>query len=152
MTRAKRRLLFAVCFVAGLLTPFLPSSTWQVWPMRHEVQRIPSADKSVDAVSATIESGIFPRRLWYEVYLVKHGASFRGAKPVFSALKIENAELAWTTPRLLEINYARAHITKFKSYGGGSTEHPGAIEIGLIPSSATFSYLNSSGNLSHDPE
>ncbi len=120
MTRAKRRLLFSGWLVAGLLTPFLLSSTGEFLPMGREVQRIAAPDKTVDAVSAAVESGIFPRRLWYEVYLVRHGAPFDGANPVFSGLKIENAELAWTTPRLLEIYYARARIVKFRSHWGGS--------------------------------
>jgi hypothetical protein len=147
MSHGIRRLLFTLCFLAGLLTPYLWTRVWYFALARHEVQRVASPDKRLDAVSITIRRGIFTPRLWYEVYIVEHGASFGQADPVFSALKIESAQLAWTAPRQLKISYARARIEHFTNYWKQSPRPEESVEIRLVSSAAAFSYLNSSGGI-----
>ncbi len=146
MPHGFRRLLFALCFLAGLMSPYVALRTVHLSPVvSREVRRVVSPDKRLDALSVTTRSGILTPRLWYEVYIVEHGAPFAHAVPVFSALKIENAELAWAEPRLLKISYARARIEHFTSYRKLSPHGNELVEIRLAPSSAEFSFLNSSG-------
>lgn len=148
MSHGVRRILFALCFLAGLLSPYVVTQLVYLTPtVRHEVQRLASPDKRFDAVSVTIRSGIFTPRLWYEVYVVEHGAPNGRAIPVFSALKTENAELSWPAPRLLQIRYARARIEHFTNYLKMSPRGKESVEIRLAPSSTAFSFLNSSGSI-----
>lgn len=148
MPHGMRRLLFALCFLAGLLSPYVPTRAVNLAPVAtREVQRVVSPDKRLDAVSVIIRSGILTPRLWYEVYIVEHGAPFGQADPVFSALKIESAQLAWPAPRQLKISYARARIEHFTNYWKQSPRLEESVEIRLVPSSAAFSFLNSSGGI-----
>jgi len=148
MPHGMRRLLFALCFLAGLLSPYVPTRAVYLAPVAtREVQRAVSPDKRLDALSVTTRSGILTLRLWYEVYIVEHGAPFAHAVPVFSALKIENADLVWTAPRLLKISYTRARIEHFTNYRKLSPRGNESVEIRLAPSSAAFSFLNSSGGI-----
>jgi hypothetical protein len=139
-----RRLLFVACFVAGFLLPYLRISLPSAVSSARETQRVVGPDGHADAVAVVTEIGLFRSRAWYEVYIVKHGDPFAQVPPVFSGQEMEHPALVWADPRLLEVRYDRARIEDFRN----SWKLPGSdslIQIGLVPSSRSFSYLNQSG-------
>lgn len=142
--------MFTACFVAGFLVPLVPgslvpfalSSLFSASP--REIQRSVSPDRRADAVAVTTQTGFLKLRQWYEVYLVKHGASFVGVSPVFSGLQMEHPGLVWAAPRLLEVLYGRARIENFRNnWRLSGKDIP--VEVRLVPSSRGFSYLDQSG-------
>lgn len=149
MPQRVRRLVFTACFVAGFLVPLVPASLVPfalglLSASPREIQRIVSPDRRADAVAVTTQTGFLKLRQWYEVYLVKHGASFVGVPPVFSGLQMEHAGLIWAAPCLLEIFYGRARIENFRNnwrLSGNDIK----VEVRLVPSSRGFSYLDQSG-------
>jgi hypothetical protein len=147
MPHGLRRLIFALCFIAGLVSPYLLTAIENFAWATHEVQRVASPDLGVDAVSVTFRTGVLTPRLTYEVFIVEHGAPYQNSDLVFSARKIENAELVWTARQCLQIGYSRARIEHFTNYWKLSPARDRPVEIRLAPTSTTFSYLNSSGSI-----
>src|SRR5215469_7649476 len=140
-----RRLLFVACFVAGFLVPYASISLPRVARSAREIQRVVAPDGQADAAAVVTQIGLFRPRAWYQVYLVKHGARFAQVPPVFSGQEMEHPALVWAAPRLLEVRYDRAKIENFRN----SWKLPGSdilVQIGLVPSSRSFSYLNQSGS------
>lgn len=147
LSRGVRRLAFIACFIAGLLVAPLAIQLSNLPISRHQIQLVTSPDGHTDAVAMAVRTGIFTPLPGCKVYLVSHGATLRGAVPVFAATRVENVRLAWAMPRLLEISYARAEIRYFQNYwlppGGGDK----LAGIRLAPTSSTFSFLNAPGSI-----
>jgi len=147
MPRRVRRLLFTICFIAGLLAPPVVIELFNFPISRRQIQRVTSPDGHLDAVAMAVRSGILTPQLWYKVYLVHHGATLRGAAPVFSAIRVESAQLGWPMRRLLEISYARAGIEHFQNYWLPPDEKNTLVGVRLAPTSSSFSYLNATGSI-----
>jgi hypothetical protein len=139
-----RRLLFVACFVTGSLVPYVPIRVPASASSAREIQRVVAPDGYADAVAVMTLVGLFRSHAWYEVYVVKHGAPFAHVRPVFSGQEMEHPALVWGDPRLLEVRYDRAKIEDFRN----SWKVPGSdslVQIELVPSSRSFSYLDQSG-------
>jgi hypothetical protein len=140
-----RRLLFVACFVAGFLVPYASTSLPSAASSAQEIQRVVAPNGHADAVAVVTRIGLFRSRTWYEVYVVKHGAPFAQGAPVFSGQEMEHPDLVWAAPRVLKVRYDRAKIENFRN----SWKLPGSdgpVQIGLVPSSRGFSYLDQSGS------
>ena len=144
LPRGVRRLLFAGCFVAGFLVPHLSIDLPAASRSASKIQRVPTPDGQTDAVVVVTQAGLFKSHTWYEVYIVKHGASFSPATPVFSAIEMEHPALVWAGSRLLEVHYDRARIEAFRNSCRLPDDSP--VEIRLAPLSLGFSFLNESGS------
>ena len=141
--RGVRRLLFVACFVVGFLVPHVLTSLPASRSIS-KIQRVPTPDGEADAVAVVAQAGLLNSHTSYEVFVVKHGASFSRVAPVFSGLEVEHPALVWAGPRLLEVHYDRARIEAFRNSWRLPDEKP--VEIRLAPLSLGFSYLNESGS------
>jgi len=121
--------------------------------------RVTSPDGAFDAVLVLESySGAVGGMDWI-VYIVRNGkaAPTGPGKAFFEASEMEGGKLIWKYPHLLEIQYDRAEIEKFRNVWGldqiedvGSTgEREYFVEIRLAPSSADFSILTPSGGFRH---
>jgi hypothetical protein len=140
-----RRLLFVACFVTGFLVPYVSIRVPSAFSSAREIQRVVAPDGHADAVAVVTLTGFFRSHAWYEVHVVKHGAPFAQVPPVFSGQEMEHPALVWKAPQLLEVRYDRAKIENFRN----SWKLPGGdslVQIELVPSSRSFSYLTQSGS------
>ena len=142
--RGVRQLLFAGCFVAGFLVPSgsinLPAPSRSI----SKIQRVTTPDGQTDAVAVVAQIGLLKSHTRYEVYVVKHGASFSRVTPVFAGIEMEHPALVWAGSHLLEVHYDRARIEAFRNSSRLPNESP--VEIRLAPMSLGFSSLNESGS------
>jgi hypothetical protein len=139
-----RRTFYAVAFLTGLCTPLISNLTsWLLLrPTRYELTRIASPYTAEDGVLLETVAGLFKRRPVYEVFIVPHGGSVSGSRPVMSASEVTNLAISWREARMLTITYRRARIDQFMNYWPNlSTAGERAVEIRLLPLSGEFSIL-----------
>jgi hypothetical protein len=118
---------------------------------KDEVFRVPSPDKSVDAVMIRTDCGA-PCSPNYSVFVVPNGRKIeeKSGRKVFSADDMTNQGLRWSKPHLLEIIYGKALIVSFQNvtspFLGETDSRNYRVEIRLAPTTPGYSYLTEDGD------
>jgi hypothetical protein len=148
-------LLLVVGFCCCLLGSRLLRGSSDRPPDRHEEMRVTSPDGQFDAVLVSdYWGGALGGIEWY-LYVVRkgHAAPADPDEALFWGESMRGEKVAWRQAHLLELQYDRARIVKFRNLWslhmiegvGAAGEGDYSIEIRLAPTSADFSVLQPNG-------
>lgn len=154
----------ALLFLLGIsccwFVPRLLSSIFPVSPAHSsEDLRVTSPDGQFDAVMVyETYGGAIGGTDWF-LYIVRKGrpAPTDHEKALFWADSLRGEKISWNQPHLLEFQYDRAQIVKFRNlWGLYEIEDVGAygqrdfdIELRLAPTSPDYSLLRANGEFAH---
>jgi len=148
-------LLLVVGFCCCLLGSRLLRGSSDRPPDRHEETRVTSPDGQFDAVLVSdYWGGALGGIEWY-LYVVRkgHAAPADPDEALFWGESMRGEKVAWRQAHLLELQYDRARIVKFRNLWslhmiegvGSAGEGDYSVEIRLAPTSADFSVLQPNG-------
>lgn len=84
-------------------------------PMPREVLRVPSPDKVVDVVLATVDTGATSATATL-LYIVPAGAKITKESQIMFGDKMENLELVGLSPKMLSVSFSSGRIFSFTNF------------------------------------